>query len=178
MSGFFRPEAIALLARWREAGIGAAVALAGVWGAATQSGITFYLALLALPAGLALLREGVQRARLPGGGAGPGLVEVDERQITYFGPDGGMAVSVDALTRIEIVTSDPGPFASNLFWIFHSMGAPPLVIPGDAAGAERIHDALIALPGMDFRRVAQAAGAVAPGASVVWRRPGSLRRVS
>lgn len=178
MTGFVRPELAATFARYREAGIGAGLALAGLYGMATQHGLAFYLSLLALPAGLALLWEGVQRARLPSGGTGPGVVEVDERQITYFGPDGGMAVSVDALIRVEVVTNDLGPFASDLFWVFHSEGAPPLVVPGDAAGADQIHDALTALPGMDFRRVAQAAGSVSPGSFVVWQRPGALRRLS
>ncbi len=178
MTGFVRPELAATFARYREAGIGAGLAVAGLYGMVTQHGLTFYLSLLALPAGLALLWEGIYRARLPTLWFGPGVVEVDERQITYFGPDGGRAVSVDVLTRVEIVTSDLGPFDGDLVWVLHSEDAPPLVIPAGATGARRIHDALLALPGMDFRRVLDAMGSVENRLTVVWQRPGTHRRLS
>ena len=178
MTGFLRPEARATLARWREALIGAAVAAAGAWGAVTQTGITLYLSLPAVAIGLALLWEGIRRARLPQGGGGPGVVEVDERQITYFGPGGGAAVSIDALTRVEIVTNDAGPFGSDLFWVFLSDGAAPLFVPGDAVGADAIFDALTALPGVDFAQATAAAGSTERRRFVIWTRTKEHLRLS
>ncbi|MCX7644834.1 MAG: hypothetical protein N2Z62_05985 [Rhodobacteraceae bacterium] len=178
MRGFLRPELHARLLRWREAAIGALVALAGVWGVATAGGAVFLAALFALFVGLALVWGGVRRARFPGGGQGPGLVEVDERQVTYFGPGGGAAVSIDALTRVEIVTNDAGPFASDLFWVFESEGMAPLIVPGDAVGAERLFDALTALPGVDFDQVLAATGSTEPRRFVIWSRTDLHRRLS
>lgn len=178
MTGVLRPGARTALARWREALIGAAVALAGVWGAMTQTGVTFYLSVPAVAVGLALMWEGVRRARLPQGGGGPGVVEVDERQITYFGPGGGAAVSIDALTRVEIVTNDAGPFGSDLYWVFEAEGAAPLFVPGDAVGAGAIFDALTALPGVDFGQATAAAGSTEPHRFVIWARRKEHLRLS
>lgn len=178
MTGFLRPEAIRFLARWREVGIGICVALASLYGIVTLHGITFYLALVGVPIAIALIWEGVYRARLPELWFGPGLVEVDERQITYFGPYGGQAISVDALTRVEIVTSDLGPFEGDIVWVLHSEDAPPLSIPAGATGAQRIHDALLALPGMDFRRIVEAMGSVENRLFVIWQRADQPRRLS
>lgn len=178
MTGFLRPEAITVLLRWREAIIGGAVIAGGLYGAAAAMGITFYLSLLALPIGAALVWEGVYRARLPEGGYGPGVVEVDERQITFFGPRGGGAVSVDALTRVEIVMTDRGAFADDLFWVLHVDDAPPLTIPGDAVGAGQLYDALLALPGLDPGRILAATRDPTPRTSVIWRRRAARLRLS
>lgn len=178
MTGFLRPEAVMFLRRWREVGVAGAVALAGLWGAFTQDGILFFLSLLGLPVGGALLWEGIHRARLPQLWFGPGLVELDERLITYFGPHGGRSVSVDALTRVEIVTSDLGPFEGDVLWLLHSDEGPPLEIPANASGARAIQDALLALPSVDHRRVVQAMGAFEPRVFVIWQRDGGPRRLS
>jgi hypothetical protein len=178
VTGFLRPEVVATLARWREALIGAAIAAAGAWGALTQTGIAFYLSLPATAIGVALVWEGIRRARLPQGGGGPGVVEVDERQITYFGPGGGAAISIDALTRVEIVTNDRGPFGGDLYWVFLSEGAAPLFVPGDAVGADAIFDALTALPGVDFAQATAAAGSTEPRRFVIWTRTKEHLRLS
>lgn len=178
MSGFLRPEAVLFLRRWREAGVGCAVALAGLWGALTQDGILFYLSLLGLPVGGALLWEGINRARIPELWFGPGLVELDERLITYFGPHGGRSVSVDTLTRVEIMTSDLGPFEGDVLWVLHSDEGLPLEIPANASGARTIQDALLALPGVDHGRIIQAMGAFENRIFVIWQRDGWPRRLS
>jgi hypothetical protein len=176
--GLVRPELRARLLRWREAGIGVLLTLGGLWGVATSGGVVFLGAVCAVVLGLALVRGGVRRARFPGGGEGPGLVEVDERQITYFGPAGGAAVSIDALTRVEVVANGGDASARGLFWVFESEGMPPLVVPGNAVGAERLFDALTALPGVDFAQVAAATGATGGRRFVVWARAGSRPRLS
>jgi hypothetical protein len=175
---FLRPEAREALSRWREVLVGIGILLLGVYGAAKTHGPLFYLSLLAVPAALALIWEGIRRARFPGGGDGPGMVEVNERQITYFGPGGGASVSIDALVRVEVVTTDAGPFGSDLFWAFHSHGAPPLLVPGDAVGAEGLFDALTALPGVDFGRVTEAMGSTEPDRFVIWSSTNADPRLS
>lgn len=170
MTGFLRPEVLAFLTRWREALLGLLLAVLGLYWALTAFGSLRYVGMVLGLAGAVLVREGVRRARLPAGGGGVGLVEVDERQITYFGPRGGGTVSLDSLNRVEIVTTADGPLASDLFWCLHGDDGPPLMIPHDAEGAAALYDALTALPGVDFEQVIAAMGSTEPNRFAVWRR--------
>lgn len=175
---FFRPEAVAALARWREFGIGLAVSGLGLFGAFGASGALRYVAFFALAAGLALAWEGWRRGRLPRDGGGAGVVEVDERQVSYFSARGGGVRSLDALQSVAILTTDGGPLAPDLFWVLVGDDGPPLMIPSDAEGAEALYDALTALPGIDFERIIAATGSTEPAQFVIWARAGSQRRLS
>lgn len=178
MSGLVRREALAFLARWREAGIGLLVLGLGAYGAFAAFGLLWYLALLAMPVGIALIWEGTRRARLPAAGGGAGMVEVDERQITYFAASGGGSISLEALAHVDILTTGDGPFASDLFWCLRGEAGETLHIPSDALGAEALYDALTALPGVDFGAVIGAMGSTEPGRFVIWTSTKSQRRLS
>ena len=166
MADFLRPEARAALNRWREAVIGLcimAVSLQFAWGASGgRRGLAFAVALV----GLAILVEGIRRARLPRDGGGAGVVEIDERQITYFGPDGGGAVSVEGLRRIEARPTGKGRF----LWVFHGETGTSLAVPSNAEGALRIFDALSVLRGLDIDAVIAASQARGHHVHVVWER--------
>ena len=95
-----RPEAKAHLMRWREALAGIAVLLLGLWWLAGNSQVLLLPAVALVILGLALIWMGMQRARFRGEGQGPGSVDVDEGQITYFGPLTGGAVAVREITRV------------------------------------------------------------------------------
>ena len=165
---FIRPELKASLTRWREALVGAGVILGAGRLALVTYGIPrgFFLSVVIL--GVGILIEGIRRARLPRDGGGAGVVEVDERQITYFGPEGGGGVSVDALRRIEIRTTDAGPFDSDFFWVFFAEDRAPLIVPGNAEGAAQIFDALAVLKGVDFEKVIAAAGSSRSATYILW----------
>lgn len=120
-------------------------------------------------AGGALFVTALRAARMRTGVDGPGYVEVDERQITFFGPRTGGAVSIDALSRVEIVTTAEGPARPDLWWVFHMPGQPPLRIPGNAAGADRLFDALAPLPGVDFEAAIRAAHSGEQALFVIWQ---------
>jgi hypothetical protein len=166
VSGFLRPEARAFLLRWRDTLIGLAVAALGLWWAATALGLLRPLGGVLALAGLVFAALGARRARFPGAGGGPSVVEVDERQITYFGPGGGGAVSVDALALVEIRRGGTGAPT----WIFHADGQPPLQVPGDAENAAALFDALAPLPGIDYPRAIAAARAGSPGRYTIWQK--------
>lgn len=169
MAEFLRPEARAALRRWAEPALWLAVValglrlfLVGGWfwqGAGVLLGVV----------GGALFLTALRSARMRLGHDGPGVVEVDERQVTYFGPQTGGAVSIDALTRVEIETSAAGPGPTELWWLFHMPGQPPLRVPGDAAGAERLLDALAPLPGVDFDAAIRAAHSDEQALFVIWQ---------
>ena len=98
------------------------------------------------------------------------MVDVDERQITYFGPLGGGSISINDLVRVSVRTSDLGPLAPDLYWDFFDGEGQSLTIPGDAEGAELIFDALSALEGVDYEAATRAAGATDNQLFTIWRR--------
>lgn len=168
---FLRPEALDRLRRWREALIGGAVlvvSLRVLWGA---SGVIWGLAATGALIGAALIWEGVRRARWPAEGGGPGVVEVDERQITYLAAFGGGIVSIDQLVRIEIETTDAGPLDSDLFWLLWTREGTALRIPGDAEGADALFDAFAPLQGLDYEAVIRTSGRTSTGRALVWSAP-------
>jgi hypothetical protein len=165
MAEFLRPEARAALLRWREALIGAACLLIGGW-LLFEPGLLRLFGYAALILGAVLVWEGIRRARLPRDGGGAGVVEIDERQITYFGPDGGGAVSVEGLRRIEARPTGAGRF----LWVFHGDTGTSLAVPSNAEGALRIFDALSVLKGLDIDGVIAASQARGHHVHVVWER--------
>lgn len=164
-----RPEARKVLSDWREVIAGGVLIVMGchwlVTGHTLQPAIGALLVLL----GLALLWLGYRRVRFPAGDGGPGLVEVTERQITYLTAEGGGAVALDALIRVEVETGRAG-----LRWIFTVASGDRLIIPGSARGAEALFDALVPLPGINYEQAIQAArvpGSLAqtPDTFLIWQ---------
>lgn len=165
---FIRPEAMQTLLRWREVLVGLAVIALGLWWFSGAFGIWRWIALALVLAGVAITWEGIRRARFHPGSGGAGVVEVDERQITYFGPSEGGAVSIDALVRVTILTTDQGPLAEDVFWVFEDETGERLQIPAAAEGAEALFDALSALPGVAYDTVLSAMGSTGNARHVVW----------
>jgi hypothetical protein len=145
--------------------VAGAAALLGLWWALTALGLLRWAGITILVAGGVLAFQAVRRARFRSDGRGLGVVEVDERQITYFAPSGGAALSIDTLVRVEFDARAPRA------WLFHSDGAAPLRIPADARGAETLFDALAPLPGADFDLALRAARGDGPHLSVIWTKP-------
>lgn len=106
-----------------------------------------------------------QRARLRRGGHGPGFVTIEERRIAFWGPEGGGFAEIDDLERVDL---GPGPEGPT--WVLAPEFGVPLAIPAAADGADRLADALTALPGFSAGIAADALGA--GGARLtIWRRP-------
>jgi hypothetical protein len=140
---FIRPELARKLNRWREtlAGLGAA-ALGFVW-FSTAIGLLWVFGIVLMVGGALLAVAGIQRARFRRGGEGPGLVQVLEGQVTYFGPHDGGTVSVQDLVSVEL---DPG--AASPAWVVTGTLGEALRIPVDAVGAEALFDVFSGLPGL------------------------------
>ena len=163
-----RPEAAAFLKKWREAIFGGVVLMFNIQLAATSFGLLRGLAFAGILIGAALFIEGVRRARLPDLSGGPGVVDVEERQITYFGPHGGGALSIDDLAQVMVRTTDLGPLASDFFWEFTNTAGDSLSIPGDAENASALFDVLTVLPGADYEAVIKASGSTGKAEFLVW----------
>jgi len=162
-----RPAAKAALWRWRETLIGAGLmALGGWWGFFTGGGLLHYVGYAVLLAGAALVVAGVQRARFRQGGGGPGVVQITEGRIGYFGPLDGGLVDLREMTLLRLDRRDTPPH-----WVLEQPGQPPLHIPLTAAGADQLFDAFATLPGLRTEHMLRQMQASGPQAVVIWQKP-------
>jgi len=176
-----RPEVAAALRRGREVIAAAAVALAGLW-LLTLGGWVLTpvgVGLIALAFGLAVLA--LRRLRFWRGVAAPGVVEVVEGQISYFGPAAGGFVALPDVIELRLVVMH-----GRRHWRLKQGDGQALLIPVAATGAAQLFDAFASLPGLDsqalvaaLERGAAAAGGRSPVAArhdasvigpVIWRR--------
>lgn len=141
---FIRPEVQERLIRAREVILGGIVAAVGGWliwlGGYLLAPIGF--AVLALGLGWTLLAW--RRLRFRRQGDAPGVVEVNEGQIAYFGPRLGGAVGIPDLAEIRILS-----LRGRRVWRLRQGDGQTILIPVEAAGTEQLFDAFAALPGMD-----------------------------
>jgi len=177
-----RPEAQAALWRLREVFAAAGLAAVGLWLAALGGYVLVPLGgiVVSLAAGFGLLAW--RRMRFAQSGDAPGVVELDEGQISYFGPEVGGAVALADLVELRLIT-----MRGRRMWRLRQDDGQALLIPVSAAGAERLFDAFATLPGMDTGVLVAAVdpvvgvglGAEGQGRAlvsiadsrVIWRRP-------
>lgn len=166
---FIRPEAQAEVMRWREVIIGLGALALGLW---FISGPGFLLAIpgyALLLGGVALIWVGIQRGRFRSAGGGSGTVQVDEGQVTYFGPlTGGMI----ALRELDSLTLEGAMYPAH--WRLTQAGIPPLLIPVNAEGADALFDVFASLPGIKTERMLSTLQAKPDQAVLIWQR-GALR---
>ncbi len=162
---FIRPEARAALWHWREMIAAAGLALAGLRWVIASTGfwnVTGW-ALLLLAVIVAVV--GGQRLRFRLGGAGPGVVKVDEGQIAYFGPLTGGAVATSELARLSLDHT-----AKPSHWMLDQAGQPTLAIPVNAAGSEALFDVFASLPGLRTEKMLEEMHRKGPHQVVIWER--------
>ena len=166
-----RPEAAAFFKRHSEIFAGLIIALIGLW-LATRIG-WFWTAIGVIIAlmGLGLAFTAFRRLIFKTDQIGPGVVEVDERQISYFSAYEGGTVSIETLARITAITTDEGPWADDLHWVLEEDGGTTLTIPNSAAGAEQLFDAFAALDGVDYSMATKAMGTTSHDSFVIWSKP-------
>jgi len=162
---FIRPEATVEIKRWRGPMVAGAVLALGLWWGLTSLGLVKWFGWALAAASAAILWASVQRARFHGGVGGLGVVEVDERQITYLAPVGGGFLSLDGLSEVVILPDRAG----LPVWRFTG-GGERLSVPASAAGTETLFDALTALPGADMEAAIRASRGRPADAVVIWRR--------
>ncbi|MCR8726611.1 hypothetical protein [Frigidibacter sp. ROC022] len=167
---FIRPEVRSGLWRWRETLAGLLVGGFGLWGAIGSEGAAEMLGYAFTVAGAVLTFAGIQRARFRIGSDGPGLVEVTEGQVTYFGPNDGGTIAVNDIALVEL---DPKarPHAS---WLLTENGQPPLAIPTTAQGADALFDVFAALDGIRTERMLAELKKSPSKRVVIWQSPKPL----
>ena len=172
-----RSEAAELVKRWAETVLSGAVLGIMLWvgGSMVWAGGIMGVVVLAVAVGAGFwFRTAFARARLGAAPLGPGIVMIDERRITYMGPETGGVVAIDSIEGIEIASISGGVHEAGASWVLRHAEGPPLVVPAGAEGADLLPEAFAALPGFSYDRVVAAMGGASGDRAIVWRRrPGS-----
>ncbi len=145
-----RPEVQAKLLRWREVIVAGLIAAFGLL-LIGRGWLLTPIGALALALGAALALNGWRRLRFAGDGDAPGVVSVDEGQISYLAPEGGGFVAASELVELRLL--DVGGVH---MWRMRQSDGQALLIPVNAAGADALFDVFAALPGMDVSRLSNA----------------------
>lgn len=144
MAEFLRPAARATLWRWREVIAGFGVVVLGAWWLATFFSPVQWLGWAFVLIGLGIGLAGAQRAMFRQGTGGPGVVQINERRLAYFGPLTGGVMDVADLTKLELEPAAlPAPH-----WVLTGVGGQNLEIPINAKGADALFDVFASLPGI------------------------------
>ena len=162
---FFRPEAKAALWRWREVLVGIVVAVLALWWLAGPGGLLAFIAPALLVAAGALIMIGLQRGRFRGAGGGLGTVQVDEGQVSYFGPLSGGMIALREMSRLTLEGGQ-----SPAHWRLEQPGLPDVMIPVDAEGADALFDAFASLPGLKTEHMLAQLKAAPDASVVIWQR--------
>ena len=172
-----RPEVTALFWRGREVIVGGVVVAFGLWLMALGGYVLMPIGAVIGGIGLVLAVTAFRRMRFEQAVDAPGVVEVDEAQVGYLGPELGGFLSLPELVELRILS-----LRGRRVWRLKQGDGQALLIPVDAAGADRLFDAFANLPGMDTGAlVAALAPSSLPKAAaltlaaetrVIWRRQG------
>lgn len=164
MLDFIRPEARAHLRRWSETLLALAVVLLGLYWGWRSFGVLQWIGWAVAALGAALLWSAVQRARFTARGQGPGVVQIIEGEIRFYGPRGGGYCAVDAICALSL-SADGG------YWLIEAEAGEILVIPRAATGAGALFDVFARLPDLDMEHLLRVvAQENAPRARLIWRR--------
>ena len=141
---FIRPEVRTFVHRAREV-IAAGLALGiGLWLIALGGYLLAPIGIVVCAVSLGWLRLALRRMRFIQVVTAPGLVEIDEGQVGYLGPQVGGFASLEELLEIRLMT-----LQGRRMWRLKQRDGQVILIPVDAEGADRLFDAFASLPGMD-----------------------------
>ncbi len=166
MAEFLRPEIRQFLLRWREVLLAAVVGLLGVWWVLTGLGINFWLGVVMIAVAGGWGFAAVQRVRFAQGGDGPGVVQVRERRLGYFGPLDGGVMDIADMNRLEL---DPATYPTPS-WILTGMGGQRVAIPINAVGSDDLFDVFAALPGIETSAVLDVLSHTPDARVTIWSR--------
>lgn len=170
---FLREETRARFWRWREVALFGLVAANGLWWALTAFGLMVWIGWALVVLGAVFGFGAVQRLRFGGGGGGAGVVQVDERRVSYFGPLTGGIVDLDDLATLAL-DGDAKP----AHWRLLARDGTALAIPVNAEGADALFDAFTALPGLRTERLLSALKSPGRHVATLWARDaGDLTRL-
>jgi hypothetical protein len=159
-----REVALARLVRWHEVIIGLVIAALGLW-SFLLIGVFFQgIGVLVLLAGLSFAVIGYRRLVFAGAALAPGVVQVVEGQIGYFGPTSGGFVAIRELIELRLLND-------ATVWFLIPAEGETLEIPVGARGSEALFDAFATLPGLRMPEILRLlSGRSQFEERVIWRR--------
>ncbi|HKY32491.1 MAG TPA: STM3941 family protein [Candidatus Polarisedimenticolia bacterium] len=119
------------------------------------------------------------QARGPNGSALRAALEPERRFVVRLSgpevlcerPDGTVErVHWADLQSVEVLTTDKGPHAPDVFWVLHGTDG-GCVVPQGATGDGELLERLQRLPGFDNKAFIEAMGSSANGRFLCWRKP-------
>jgi hypothetical protein len=114
-------------------------------------------------------RTPLQAKRQPESGY---VVSISEAEVVCNRPDGKTErVAWNDLQRVEIVTTDQGPFVPDVFWVLHGTES-GCVVPQGATGDMELLVRLQKLPGFDNIAVIEAGPSAGNKRFLCWQRGG------
>ena len=174
-----RPEITETALRYREALGAGVVVLAGLWLMALGGYVLVPLGAIVAAIGAILTLTAFRRARFAQTVAAPGVVELDERQVSYLAPELGGFISLDELVEIRLLS-----MRGRRMWRLKQSDGQALLIPVDAEGAQKLFDVFTSLPRMDTAELVLALHPPAPQKAnltlaaetrVIWRKQSGPR---
>ena len=174
-----RPEITETALRYREALGAGVVMLAGLWLMSLGGYVLVPLGAIVAGIGAILTLTAFRRARFAQTVAAPGVVELDERQVSYLAPELGGFISLDELVEIRLLS-----MRGRRMWRLKQSDGQALLIPVDAEGAQKLFDVFTSLPGMDTAELVLALHPPAPQKAnltlaaetrVIWRKQSGPR---
>ncbi|SLN53836.1 hypothetical protein [Pseudooctadecabacter jejudonensis] len=158
-----RPEVKTLAWRWREVLFALALIGIGIWWGMAFFGIVAWIGwgLAVVAAGFAV--SAAQKVRFRGTSDGPGVVVLDERRVTYLGPEDGGVADLDLMVQLDVT---PAPA-----WRLINRDGHFIDIPTDAKGVEVLFDAFTALPGLNTEHMLSVLHRKKPAQMTVWMAP-------
>ncbi len=167
---FIRPNVRAHFSKWAEAYLVTLILIIGVRvlirGFVIESIVYEIVGAIISTLGLVLLRGTIQRIRFRRSQKAPGMVDVTEREISYFGPMHGKTLSLESLSKIELRESEA--YAS--VWVLHNSEGDPMIVPTSAKGSDRLFDAFTSLSGVRMDALVKAVNTVPVHNHVIWER--------
>jgi len=158
-----RPEVKTLVWKWREVLAALALATFGLWVAVSFFGIVVWIGWLIVGLGAVLVVTSAQKVRFRGNTDGPGVVVLDERRVTYLGPEDGGVADLDLMVQLD-VTPQPA-------WRLINADGHFIDIPTNAKGVEVLFDAFTALPGLNTEYMLSVLSRTKPAQMTVWIAP-------
>lgn len=166
MADFFRPEARAVIWRWRDVIVACCIMTLGLWWAWGSFGILRWLGAALTVFGAVLIFTGFQRARFRQGAGGPGVVQLDERRLSYFGPLSGGMIALEDISKLEFDPfGHPAPH-----WVVTGPELAQIAIPTTAEGAEALFDVFAGLPGIRTEALLTVLSRTPDTRVVIWER--------
>lgn len=134
--------------RWREALFGLFMSASGMIIAVGQIGVMATIGTSVAIVGTLIIFAGIQRTRFRAQSDGPGLVQVSEGLVTYYGREDGGSICIDALESVHL-----DPTSRPASWVLKEVGGAPVRIPTKADGAEKLFDVFTTLQGIRTQNV-------------------------